>query len=74
MAAMLTMADMLQYLMFGQRVTAHGKQWVIIQTLPGNGDQSQYLAVEETATLPAPVSVIAVPRVAAPPPSTPVPG
>lgn len=71
---MFTMADILQYLMFGQRVTAHGKQWVIIQTLPSSGDQNQYLAVEETATLPAPVSVIVVPRAAAPPTGTLAPG
>lgn len=56
------LADLLQHMTFGQRITAHDKQWTIVYVLPGSNDQALYLAIEEAAALPAPVSVIAVPR------------
>lgn len=52
-------------------MTAHGKQWVVVYMLPGDDIYERYLAVEESAVLPAPISFIIVPR--APQAATPAP-
>jgi hypothetical protein len=68
------MLDLLQSMCFGRRVTAYGKQWIVVYVLPGNDACERYLAVEESVILPAPISFIIVPRAlqaATPAPATP---
>lgn len=68
------MFDLLQSMCFGRRVTAHGKQWVVVYVLPSADAYDRYLAVEESTILPAPISFIIVPRAtqaATPAPATP---